>query len=263
MKKYILGFVFGAVVFTGANIAFADEKGGKRFNDILETIQYEIDSLRTAIANIQLTPGQQGNPGQDGPQGIQGPAGPQGLQGLKGDTGEQGVPGQQGVQGLVGLTGATGLQGSVGLPGSNGTNGQNLVVRDAKGNRVGLFLGVNPGVNGLDVVPPSWEIWVDSLGATAIYSSFDGSITPSAPQVRVYYSGTSCTGSAYTTTPLPGVVVVGGNSSNSYKTGNRANTSLMSWIRNGNCELTGGVSGGYELMEVDAHLSGPLTVSRE
>lgn len=231
--------MLGAVVFTGASVAFANESDKNPFT----AIKIEISNLWVALANIQLTPG---------PQGPQGTVGQQGPQGEKGDTG---------------LVGETGLQGPVGLDGSNGTNGQNLVVRDANGNRVGLFLGLNPGVNGYDVVPLSMDIWVDSLGVAATYSSFDGSITPSTPQVNLYYSGASCTGSVYTMRPLPNGVVVVGQNSTSYKakTGNYVSIGLASWYRiGGYCEaLIGGGAGGYELTEVNARLTGPLTVTRE
>lgn len=116
MKKYILGFVLGALVFTGANIAFADEKGKGRLSDLLETIQLEVDNLRTSIANIQLTPGPRGLQGNDGAQGLQGQVGPQGSQGLKGDTGLTGLQGSVGPKGDMGAPGMTSTQIIIGSP---------------------------------------------------------------------------------------------------------------------------------------------------
>lgn len=110
MKKYILGFVFGAMVFTGANIAFAGEKERSPLKALFEATQemrVEISNLWTALSNIQLTPGPQGPQGQDGVQGIQGPVG---SQGLKGDTGLTGSQGTVGPKGEIGASGTISTQ---------------------------------------------------------------------------------------------------------------------------------------------------------
>jgi len=73
--------------------------------------------LRAAVANIQLTPGPQGDPGPQGPQGETGDQGPQGDQGIQGI---QGVPGQDGADGQDGLPGANGQDGADGAGGPPG-----------------------------------------------------------------------------------------------------------------------------------------------
>lgn len=118
MKKYLFGFVFGAIVFTGAGVAFADEKDGKPFKalwDTTQALQVEINNLRNALAGIQLTPGPQGVQGTQGEQGIQGltgsastvagPQGPAGAVGPKGDAGADGVNGTNGISGWERVSG--------------------------------------------------------------------------------------------------------------------------------------------------------------
>lgn len=87
---------------------------------------YRLDSLRNAVANIQLTPGPQGTQGAAGPQGIQGIAGSNGAtgtQGIQGLTGPAGAKGDVGAQGLTGTTGPQGSQGSQGSAGAKGDIG--------------------------------------------------------------------------------------------------------------------------------------------
>ncbi|MCD4799028.1 MAG: type VI secretion system tube protein Hcp [Methanosarcinales archaeon] len=61
--------------------------------DAVHDIQDQIMSIWTAIEDIELTPGPQGEQGPQGDSGDNGPAGPQGL---KGDPGPQGPTGTQG-----------------------------------------------------------------------------------------------------------------------------------------------------------------------
>ena len=61
--------------------------------DAVHDIQDQIMSIWTAIEDIELTPGPQGEQGPQGDSGDKGPAGPQGL---KGDPGPQGPTGTQG-----------------------------------------------------------------------------------------------------------------------------------------------------------------------
>ncbi|MCD4765902.1 MAG: type VI secretion system tube protein Hcp [Methanosarcinales archaeon] len=61
--------------------------------DAVHDMQDQIMSIWTAIEDIELTPGPQGEQGPQGDSGDKGPAGPQGL---KGDSGPQGPTGTQG-----------------------------------------------------------------------------------------------------------------------------------------------------------------------
>ena len=86
-------------------------------------------------ANIQLTPGPQGETGPTGPAGPQGakgdtgdagpagPSGPAGPQGVKGDTGDAGPAGPQGVKGDTGDAGPAGPAGPTGPAGPQGAKG--------------------------------------------------------------------------------------------------------------------------------------------
>ena len=92
----------------------------------------DIATVNAQIANIQLTPGPQGETGpqgiqgETGPQGIQGETGPQGIQGetgpqgIQGETGPQGIQGETGPQGIQGETGPQGIQGETGAAGTDG-----------------------------------------------------------------------------------------------------------------------------------------------
>lgn len=71
MKKYILGFFIGAVVFTGVSISLADQiklPSGEPFL----ALQNAIDQLWVAVNNIQLLPGPKGDKGDKGDQGEKG-----------------------------------------------------------------------------------------------------------------------------------------------------------------------------------------------
>ena len=68
-----------------------------------ENIKATVDYIDQEIANIELTPGpqgEQGTQGPTGPQGIQGEIGPQGPQGIQGEVGPQGPQGESGTASL-------------------------------------------------------------------------------------------------------------------------------------------------------------------
>ncbi|MFH1724732.1 MAG: hypothetical protein ABII00_08930 [Elusimicrobiota bacterium] len=110
-------------------------------------LQSAVNTLRTDLEEIELTPGPigpigpqgiqgvkgdkgdqgiqgvQGEVGPVGPQGEIGPIGPQGMQGDKGDKGDTGEQGIQGVKGDKGDQGDTGEQGIQGVKGDQGNTG--------------------------------------------------------------------------------------------------------------------------------------------
>ncbi len=98
MKKTILAIALISV-FAITGIAFAqDAPKGDPFQAIWNTI----NEIKQQIADIQLTPGPQGekgDKGDQGEQGIQGIQGDQGIQGLQGEKGEQGLQGEAGPAG--------------------------------------------------------------------------------------------------------------------------------------------------------------------
>ena len=127
----------------------------------ITALQAEIDALEQELANIELTPGPQGEPGPAGPQGPAGNDGAPGTDGLpgvpgangedgapgtpgakgdKGDPGPAGADGKDGADGATGPQGPKGDQGIPGVPGTNGTNG------------IDGINGTN-GTNGLDGAP--------------------------------------------------------------------------------------------------------------
>lgn len=165
MKKYILGFVFGAVVFAGASVALADENGKGRFSDLLETIQMEVDNLRTAISSIQLTPGPKGEKGDAGEMGPQGPTGIQGI---------QGQVGPHGLQGLKGDAGLTGLQGPVGPKGDMGASGT-IATQIIEGSPVSITSNPYATIEGNLVATATCPSGKSVLGGGAKYSMANGS----------------------------------------------------------------------------------------
>lgn len=64
-----------------------------------------LNHIERGIAEIELTPGPQGEEGPQGIQGIQGPPGEKGEQGAPGERGPDGEKGDQGPQGLAGADG--------------------------------------------------------------------------------------------------------------------------------------------------------------
>ena len=96
----------------------------------------KVTYVEEKIAEIELTPGPQGEKGEQGeqgiqglqgeigPQGPQGEIGPQGPQGIQGERGERGEPGQKGDAGDRGLQGIQGEQGPVGPKGDQGPQGE-------------------------------------------------------------------------------------------------------------------------------------------
>lgn len=154
---FILGVVFvfttpigGTLLFSdssGIGLAFADDKGkkGKKDKDPLKgnkRLREAVRALQTDVANIELTPGPQGEQGVPGPTSEPGPQGEQGIQGEtgtdgadgadgatgatgpQGETGAIGSQGEQGAQGIQGVAGATGADGATGPQGEQGETGE-------------------------------------------------------------------------------------------------------------------------------------------
>jgi len=99
--------------------------------------------LQTAIEEIELLPGPQGDQGiqgikgdkgEQGIQGIKGDKGDQGIQGVKGDKGDQGIQGIKGDQGELGIQGVKGDQGEQGIQGIKGDQGE-LGIQGVKGDQ--------------------------------------------------------------------------------------------------------------------------------
>ncbi|MFN3802194.1 hypothetical protein [Belliella pelovolcani] len=90
----------------------------------INKIVASFQAAKSAIENIQLTPGPQGEQGVQGPQGPIGETGAQGLQGI------QGLKGDTGNQGPIGETGAQGEQGIQGVAGSDGKSAYEIAVEN-------------------------------------------------------------------------------------------------------------------------------------
>ena len=98
-----------------------------QFGDVDTTNFATKELVEQSIAEIELTPGPQGEKGEQGPQGEQGPKGEQGEQGPQGIQGLQGI---QGPQGEKGEQGAVGPQGPAGKDGKDGTFDSNAEFED-------------------------------------------------------------------------------------------------------------------------------------
>ena len=73
-----------------------------QFGDVDTTKFATKELVEQSIAEIELTPGPQGEKGEQGPQGERGEQGPQGIQGEQGLQGEKGEQGPQGPAGKDG-----------------------------------------------------------------------------------------------------------------------------------------------------------------
>lgn len=83
----------------------------------------QIAALAQQLANVELTPGPQGEPGLPGTPGSAGEAGPKGETGSQGPKGDTGTAGQTGSEGPQGQTGSQGPKGDTGTAGSPGVKG--------------------------------------------------------------------------------------------------------------------------------------------
>lgn len=92
-------------------------KKGKKLPKHARVLQAQIDANKTAIENIELTPG------PAGADGATGATGPTGAKGDKGDKGDQGIQGVTGADGAPGAPGAKGDKGDKGDPGADGQDG--------------------------------------------------------------------------------------------------------------------------------------------
>lgn len=147
------GLVINDPAFT--SVAFAkkgdDDKDKDSDKGKKKGIKHRVDALEQDLANIELTPGPQGDKGDTGDTGATGPAGPQGIpgeQGLQGVAGNdgadsivagppgppgqdgisiQGPPGPEGEVGFQGPKGDTGPQGPQGIQGPPGSTGITVV----------------------------------------------------------------------------------------------------------------------------------------
>lgn len=81
----------------------------------------QIAALAAQLADIELTPGPQGDPGPQGPAGLPGAHGATGPAGPVGPSGSAGQKGDTGAAGPAGTTGATGSTGPAGPTGPAGT----------------------------------------------------------------------------------------------------------------------------------------------
>lgn len=85
-----------------------------------------MNHIEDGIANVEATPGPQGDPGPpgaDGAPGPEGPEGPAGADGPPGADGAPGAPGDPGPPGADGEDGAPGPPGADGAPGPAGADG--------------------------------------------------------------------------------------------------------------------------------------------
>ncbi|WP_037409916.1 collagen-like domain-containing protein [Candidatus Solirubrobacter pratensis] len=154
--------------------------------------------------------GPRGEKGAAGARGLQGLAGPGGPSGAKGDAGEQGPPGPttsvlgspgspgaKGEKGDTGATGAPGPKGDTGAPGPQGAKGD-------KGD-TGATGPAGPAGGGVRLIDGNnvtlgTVIASGSSSATVLTSTgyqmdipFDGKFYPA----QIYYTGGSCSGTAY------------------------------------------------------------------
>ena len=147
-------------------------------------------------------PGQTGSTGQPGPAGQTGqpgPVGPAGATGATGATGAQGPQGPQGPQGVPGTPGQTtgtdsGTAADGGLPSPRvrwvDRNGVPVpIVQD--------YADANVGIQGgFAVIDPNGVVW-----AAMPFGSFGAWVDANAPYL--FYTGPSCTGTAYIDVLLP------------------------------------------------------------
>lgn len=118
-----VGLVINDPAFTSVAFAKKGDDDKDKDRDKKKGIKHRVDALEQELANIELTPGPQGDPGPQGPQGIQGPAGNNGADGANGAVGAQGPQGPAGNDGAPGVAGADGTNGIDGVDGANGANG--------------------------------------------------------------------------------------------------------------------------------------------
>jgi hypothetical protein len=150
--------------------------------------------------------GPKGDTGAAGPQGPKGDNGAAGPQGLKGDTGATGAPGSKGDTGATGApgskgdtgaTGAPGLKGDTGAPGPQGAKGDKgdtgaTGPAGPEGGGVRLIDGNNVTL-GTVIASGSGSATVLTSTGYQIDIPFDGKFYPA----QIYYSGGSCSGTAY------------------------------------------------------------------
>ena len=119
-------------------------------------------------------------------QDFGGPTGPVGPQGVSGATGPMGP---SGPQGNTGATGATGSTGPMGPQGPAGAMGATAVAVDVNGNQLGFIVPWRNQNAGMGVAILAHQ---DNPSATFPQDW----IIPESPEVVIWFTGPSCTGTA-------------------------------------------------------------------
>ena len=122
------------MVFLLSSFAYADvplTSGGKVPGKPFVYLQEQINVNKTAIENIELTPGPPGPQGEQGPKGDKGDTGDAGATGQQGDRGLPGDKGDIGDTGARGSEGPQGTQGPEGPPGETGDVTPPMIEHDA------------------------------------------------------------------------------------------------------------------------------------
>ena len=203
------GTVTIPTTFTSGTAAKAAEVNGN-FSAVAGAVNgnaQDIATLKTAVQNIPAGP--QGPAGPAGPTGPIGPTGFPGAQGLTGATGAtgatgspgaQGATGAQGLQGLQGVAGVQGLQGIQGLQGSQGATGPGaMLVKDSAGKLVGSYLfAINPFVDVSSYAATNDNVFVRT-GTLSFALHLTASQLGQPGTTVVYFTTSSCTGTAYLT----------------------------------------------------------------
>jgi len=96
-----------------------------------EEQESRLHALETALQNVQLTPGPQG---ERGLQGVAGSPGAKGETGARGEVGPKGDTGSSGAVGATGATGSVGATGATGATGAAGTNATTTAIATATAN---------------------------------------------------------------------------------------------------------------------------------
>lgn len=99
------------------------------------------------------------------------------------------------VSGTNGTNGVNGVNGTNGINGVNGTNGQPLSVRDAAGNRIGLFAGLGMGGIPIPIVQVLGSDgglypYLETGQYLPMFSAFGSTSSP-------YFRDAACAGTAY------------------------------------------------------------------
>jgi hypothetical protein len=163
----------------------------------------------TGDAGAAGSAGAAGAKGDKGDTGSAGSAGAKGDKGDAGSAGSAGAKGDQGLQGLIGLTGAKGDKGDAGAAGAKGDKGDPGATgaKGDKGDKGDPGVQGPPGASGGGIhlvdgnnVTLGTVMTSDRDSATVLTSTgyqidipFNGVFKPA----QIYYTGSSCSGTAY------------------------------------------------------------------